>query len=261
MLEQVMLNLVVNARDAMEGQGVRRLGIEVDGGFEALPPGGRAAGPFVTVRVSDTGAGIPAEVLPHIFEPFFTTKEVGRGTGLGLSMVHGIAEQHGGWVSVESRPGEGSSFTVHLPRILEATRSAALRPAGAVGGGTETLLIVEDEPQVRRVAVRTLSKLGYRMLEASTAAEALALLESHRHEVALVLTDIVMPGPMTGFQLAARIEEVRPTVKVIFASGYAAGSARGDVVLVEGINFIAKPYSPALLARIIRDRLDQPPVR
>ena len=214
MIEQVLLNLVVNARDAMEGRGARRLRIEVDGGFQASPPGGRAAGPFVILRVSDTGAGIPAAVLPHIFEPFFTTKEIGRGTGLGLSMVHGIVEQHGGWVSVESRVDEGSSFIVHLPRIPEATRAGAPDPTGAVDGGTETIVIVEDEPQVRRVAVRSLSKLGYRVLEASSAAEALDLMGSRPGEVALVMTDIIMPGAMTGFELAARLRETNPAVKI-----------------------------------------------
>jgi len=260
MIEQVVLNLVVNARDAMVGQTTRHLIVEVECGSLTPPPGGPAPGPFVTLRVSDTGAGISADVLAHIFEPFFTTKEVGRGTGLGLAMVHGIVAQHGGWVSVESRVGEGASFDVHLPRIPEGSASGTASPEGAVAGGTETILIVEDEPQVRQVAVRSLTRLGYRTLEASTAAEALEVVAAYGDDLALVLTDIVMPGAMTGFELAARLGELKPALKILFSSGYSAG-ASGDVALEEGVNFISKPYSPSRLARAVRDRLDRSPTR
>ncbi len=257
MLEQVVLNLAVNARDAMPNGG--RLLIEtaekqVDAGFASARPG-LTPGRHVWLSVTDTGSGISPEVLPRIFEPFFTTKGAGKGTGLGLATVFGIVKQHRGWIEVNSEPGQGANFQIYLP----ASDAAAPEKAVAVAkpdGGTETILLVEDDPVVR-AAARTLLELhGYTVLEAASGDEALPVWEKAGAAVALLLTDLVMPGEMSGQQLARKLQSARPELKVIFTSGYSAEIAGKGIELRGGENFVQKPFPPNQLLQTLRRSLD-----
>jgi PAS domain S-box-containing protein len=260
MLDQVLMNLVVNARDAMPGGG--KIVIEISGAeFDELSmadcPQARI-GSFVCLSVSDTGTGIPPEVLPKIFEPFFTTKEVGQGTGLGLATVFGIVQQHQGWVNVYSEVGQGTTFRVYLPRIVNASEppeeGAASVPAR---GGPETILIVEDNAALRLALRKTLGRLGYQVLDAANGPEALLIWKENRDRIDLLLTDLVMPGGLTGKELAARCLKENPGLKVIYSSGYSAEVVGKDFPLSEDINFLTKPYPARKLAKIIRDSLDR----
>jgi CheY-like chemotaxis protein len=260
MLDQVVMNLSVNARDAMPGGG--RLLIEtserqLDEEFVRLHPDTRP-GRYACLSVSDSGTGIPPEVLPHIFEPFFTTKESGKGTGLGLATVFGIVKQHQGCVEVANNPTCGARFDILLP-LSEATSGppgcAAKSPKPI--GGTETILLVEDEPTVRRLTRRTLERYGYRTLEACNGEEAIAIWQEHGGEVGLLLTDLVMPGGMTGQQLARRLQQDNPRrLKVIFTSGYSAEIVKRGLALQPGERFIQKPCPPQELLEVLRRCLD-----
>ncbi|MDP2055591.1 MAG: response regulator, partial [Acidobacteriota bacterium] len=225
----------------------------VDDGFAAGHPPA-VAGPHVLVSVTDTGVGMTAEVRRQMFDPFFTTKELGRGTGLGLATVDGIVKQAGGWIEVESEPGQGASFRIFLPTVPRDSAYAA--PASPQPGrGTETILVVEDEDGLRQVVTRMLRGAGYTVIHASSARQALALLESHRYQVHLVFTDVVMPG-MSGVDLVTAIVAAQPRIKVLFASGYTDDATMGQVALARGRNFIAKPYTVAGLRERIRGVLD-----
>ena len=260
-LELVVLNLVVNARAAMpEGGEIVITVAPVH--LDATTARHLAARPgeFIRLSVRDTGCGIPPEILPRIFEPFFTTKDVGKGTGLGLATVHGIIEQHHGWIEVESAPGQGTTFHIYLPRRSDAAlASPASQEPGLVRGGTETILMVEDEPALRRLTCRILRDFGYRVLEVSTGLAALELWPQHRAEVALLLTDVIMPEGISGGQLAEQLLAQKPGLKVVYISGYPGGVAGRGLSLREGVNFLKKPYSSTQLGRIIRDRLDAAP--
>jgi len=255
MIEQVLLNLAVNARDAMPAGGDLWLGVEVvtlDESAAARHPAARP-GNFVCLSLRDTGNGIAADHLPHIFEPFFTTKEVGKGTGLGLATVHGIVEQHHGWIEVESEAGRGSAFRVYLPRISGGAGPPAVQhDLSRVRGGHESILVVEDEEAVRTLVVKYLRAQGYHVQEASSGAAALELWREKGGAFDLVLTDLIMPGGVSGTQLAEKLRAGRPALKVIFMSGY-RGSAAGDRV---DANFLQKPFNPAHLASAIRVCLD-----
>ena len=207
MMEQVLLNLVVNARDAMPAGGELAISIDavaLDAAAAARMPGARP-GTFAVLSVQDNGAGIAPEILTHIFEPFFTTKDVGKGTGLGLATVFGIVQQHHGWLIVHSQPGQGATFQIHLPLLAEdvATKAAASEPP-ALRGGHETVLLVEDEPALRKLVIRTLTRLGYRVVDAATGVQALGVWEKNRDDVCLLLTDMVMPDGIGGIELARR---------------------------------------------------------
>jgi CheY-like chemotaxis protein len=214
-------------------------------------------GSFVCLSVSDTGCGIPPEILPRIFEPFFTTKEVGKGTGLGLATVFGIVQQHKGWIHVYSEVGRGTTFRIFLPRLTTAPdKKAAWASLASVRGGHETLLLVEDELPLRTSTRKILSHLGYRVLEAANGAEALELWQRHRPEIRLLLTDLVMPGGMTGRELAEQLLQQDARLKVVYTSGYSAEIIGKDLVLEEGVNYLPKPFESRKLAEIIRHRLD-----
>jgi PAS domain S-box-containing protein len=260
MIDQLLLNLAVNARDAMPSGGQIRIETssvefdEVTAGrtFRARP------GSFVCLSVTDTGCGISPEILPHIFEPFFTTKEVGQGTGLGLATVLGIVQQHKGWINVQSEVGKGTAFRVFLPRLNLTVDTKFIRFSPAsLRGGDETILLVEDEPSLRASVRTALSRLGYRVLEAATGNEALAVWQQHRAEIHLLLTDMVMPGGMTGKELAAQLLQQSPKLKVIYASGYSLEVGGKNFPLEDGINFLNKPFQAQKLAKTVRRCLDQ----
>ena len=260
MMEQVLLNLAVNARDAMPNGGElcvsTRLSLATTP--DAVRPADLPTGAYVCLSVRDTGTGIAAQTLPRIFEPFFTTKEAGKGTGLGLATVYGIVKQHGGGIAVDSTPGYGATFHVYLPLAERPVAAAAPRPVESMGGGDECLLVVEDERAVRDLVVRVLKQHGYRVLAATSGAEALELWQAHRAEIALLVTDVVMPGGLTGLELATRLSADRPDLRVVFTSGYSRETSAGAVSLVPGIDFLEKPYHVRQLLSIVRRRLDAP---
>jgi CheY-like chemotaxis protein len=194
--------------------------------------------------------------LSHMFEPFFTTKETGKGTGLGLATVYGIIKQHQGWVLVESQVEQGSTFTIFLPSVLKPAAAAPGQIPSAMSVGGETILVVEDEPALRELVVNILELCGYRILQAGTGPAALQVWEQHKNEINLLLTDMVMPEGMSGRQLAERLLAEDPGLKVIYTSGYSPGMAGKDIALLEGFNFLAKPYPPSRLAHIVRECLD-----
>ena len=255
MFEQVLLNLVVNSRDAMPGGGRLTLATAlVTLGSGTPPPGSEATpGTYVRLSVTDTGTGIAPEHLPHIFEPFFTTKEVGKGTGLGLATVYGIVKQHRGWIELKSALGEGTTFHVHFP---VAERPVVARPAAAPSNelprGHESVLVVEDEPALRSLAKLVLQRCGYTVFEAGSGVSALKVWAAQRDQIRLLLTDMVMPDGMTGGELAARLQVEDPGLKVILTSGYSA-----EATDTAATGFLAKPYSPIKLARIVRECLDR----
>jgi CheY-like chemotaxis protein len=259
MLDQVLLNLVVNARDAMPDGGrltietSKRLLTETD--CLAIPD--TTPGRYVSLRVVDTGKGITPEVVPHIFEPFFTTKEPGKGTGLGLATVFGIVKQHGGAIQVESTVQLGTAFTVLLRADERASDPSATDDTNnAPKGGSETILLVEDEPSLRILTRIILERAGYRVLEAANGPEANQAWGTVDGAVDLLLTDIVMPEGVSGHELAAQLRVQRPRLKVIFTSGYSADVAGRELNLQTGQNFIQKPCSTTRLLGAVRLSLD-----
>jgi two-component system, cell cycle sensor histidine kinase and response regulator CckA len=264
MLDQVLMNLCVNARDAMPQGGA--LAIKTELVAVDLVNVGRHAqarlGRFICLSVKDTGCGIAPGNLSRIFEPFFTTKAAGHGTGLGLSIIYGIVNQHRGWTEVSSQLGVGTIFRIFLP-CAEGLGSTVKDNSAdrTLPGGTETILLVEDEEPVRCLARRLLKRLGYRVLEACSGAEALSLWTEHGTEVDLVLTDIVMPQGITGRELAVQLKARKPRLKVIYMSGYIPNHAGDCEPLLEGINFLQKPYDLFKLAHTVRENLDGKPTQ
>jgi CheY-like chemotaxis protein len=257
-LEQVIVNLAVNARDAMPRGG--RLTIET-ADVEMPETRGRdlatvPAGPYVMLAITDSGTGMDEETKARIFEPFFTTKEQGKGTGLGLATVYGIVKQSGGFVWVYSEPGHGTTFKIYLPRVTEATTPAKVgqQPAGPVGG-SETILLVEDDEMVRVLAHRMLTARGHTVLVASRGDEALRLMEERSDAIDLLVTDVVMPG-MNGRELATRVLALRPGIKVLYLSGYTDDAIVRHGMLEPGVAFLQKPFTPDTLLRKVREVLD-----
>jgi signal transduction histidine kinase len=256
-LEQVLVNLVVNARDAMPGGGtltIETANVSLDEGYARLHPG-LESGDYVMLAVTDTGTGMTDEVKSHLFEPFFTTKGVGKGTGLGLSTVYGIVKQHGGYTYVYSELGKGSTFKVYLPAVEAEAEGLSRRDAeGYLPKGSETVLVVEDEATVRGFIVRTLAELGYKPLEAINGEEALRVAREHHGPIHLLLTDVVMPQ-MGGKELGAQMRVERPDIRVLFASGYTDSTIVHDGILDKGLAFLQKPFTTATLARKVREVL------
>jgi PAS domain S-box-containing protein len=260
-IAQVLINLAVNARDAMPDGGKLTIAtaVVIDANDDADEHSGRGAVTHVVLRVVDTGHGMPDDVRAHIFEPFFTTKEVGKGTGLGLATVYGIVRQSGGHITVESALGAGTTFHVSLPAIdAEVSESGLVMDGGAVaGGGSETILLVEDNDAVRGLARQTLTRYGYSVLDAANAEEALAIASTRLDQISLVVTDIVMPG-MNGRALARRLRADRPDVRIIFTSGYTNDMTTPPDQGGPGTAFLHKPFAPSLLGRTVRELIDRP---
>jgi CheY-like chemotaxis protein len=259
-LEQVLVNLAVNARDAMPSGGVLTVTTkngEIDAAMAKSHPELRP-GPAVMIEVADTGHGMDAETLSHAFEPFFTTKARGKGTGLGLSMVFGIVKQSGGDISVESQPGQGTMFRICFPAAQEQkTQRPSPRETAAAPRGSETILLVEDDARVRDLAREILRGGGYEVLSASDAATAAHVAAEHRGPLHLLVTDVVMPGE-SGPQLAERLSSWRPGLKILYISGYAGEIVSRHLDLRPGIAFLPKPFTREILLRKVRETLDAP---
>lgn len=252
-VENALLNLAINARDAMNGHG--RLTIEAGNAFLDDPYAARhaevAPGQYVMLAVTDTGCGIPEDVVEHVFEPFFTTKPEGQGTGLGLSMVYGFVKQSGGHVKIYSEPGQGTTVRAYLPRARQAEDVVTVVETGPGVGGTETVLVVEDDDDVRATVVEMLCDLGYRVLKARDAQSALAIVESGV-PIDLLFTDVVMPGPLRSPELARRAQERLPGIAVLFTSGYTENAIVHGGRLDHGVELLSKPYTREALARKVR---------
>jgi signal transduction histidine kinase/ActR/RegA family two-component response regulator len=259
-LEQVLVNLALNARDAMEPGGRLVIAgsiVEIDDGTPPSSVVEIRTGRYVRIRVTDTGQGMSPEAREHAFEPFYTTKPLGQGTGLGLSTVYGIIKQSGGYVWIDSRLGEGTTITVDLPAVSEALPAPAERAPGP-SRGRETVLVVEDEPLVRRLARRALEEHGYTVLEAADGREAIAELASGEHPIGLVLSDLVMPR-MSGRELGQEIARRYPGLPVLFMSGYTGEDVRSRGLLEGSAPFVQKPCTADALARRVRTMLDGNP--
>jgi len=260
-LSQIIMNLAINARDAMPLGG--KLTFETDNvtfdGEYARHHVSTIPGDYVLMSVSDTGTGMNADTQAHIFEPFFTTKEAGQGTGLGLATVYGIVKQSGGNIWVYSEEGVGTTFKVYFPRVIEKSEAEAAKNTPEESpGGTETILLVEDEEMVRMLARRILEECGYTVLEAGNGAQALALCDKHEGHIDMLMTDVVMPH-MGGREVAERMAQMYPEMRILFTSGYTDDAVVRHGVIETGMNFIQKPFTLDALARKIREVLDAPP--
>jgi PAS domain S-box-containing protein len=261
-LEQILLNLAVNARDAMPRGG--QLFITTDTVMVDEDHARRnreaACGKFVVLSVSDSGSGIASEHLPHVFDPFFTTKEVGKGIGLGLSIVYGIVKQHAGWIEIDTAVGKGTTVRVFLP-AQESTVEAGAAPAvaGKMRVGTETVLLVEDESSLRGPVRSILERQGFHVLEAGSGVEALAVWRHHQSSIDLLLVDVVMPDGMSGPDLAETLRVDNPRLRVLFTSGYTADVAGLHWPMKKGVSFLQKPYHADKLVDAVRDCLDSAP--
>lgn len=261
MIEQVLLNLAVNSRDAMPNGGkltVTTRTLDIDQAYVDQHPDARL-GKFVCVSVTDTGCGMSPETLARVFEPFFTTKEVGKGTGLGLATVYGIVKQHQGWVEVSSRLGIGTTFKFYLPPSMQSAEpTPETADAARTPGGCETILLVEDEPVLRELARMILQDYDYVVLEAGNGVEALKVWDEHNGRIDLLLTDMVMPEGMNGRELAEKLKVRNPNLKVIYTSGYSFDAIGNEASLGEA-RFLQKPYPPPQLAQTVRECLDTKP--
>jgi len=257
-IEQVIMNLALNARDAMPNGGKLTLetaNITLD---ETYAQRHRPAEPgrYVMLAVTDTGHGMSAETQARIFEPFYTTKEIGKGTGLGLSMVYGIIKQSGGNIWVYSEPDRGTSFKIYLPRVDQPVElTGAETRSKTVQRGTETILLVEDDPQLRQLSSSVLTHCGYKVLAAGGPEEGLAICKENHRDIRLLVTDVVMPR-MNGRQLAEQIAQISPSVKVLYISGYTSNAIVHYGVLDPGLWFLPKPFTLSALVAKVREVLD-----
>ena len=257
-LEQIMLNLAINARDAMPGGGQLRFETAnvTLADDDISPQLELQAGDYVRLTVSDTGIGMSAEVKAHIFEPFFTTKELGQGTGLGLATVYGIVRQSRGFIWVDSEPGQGTTFEIYLPRVAEAVKPQPRpEPMSALHRGSETILLVEDEPHVRELVAEVLSRQGYQVIVAADGTEALGLVQEFNGQFDLLVTDVIMPQ-LNGPELVGRLKETLPDLKILYVSGYTDEMIAYHGVLGPDVALLSKPFSPMLLTQKVRQVLE-----
>jgi CheY-like chemotaxis protein len=256
--EQLLVNLAVNARDAMPDGGtltIRTDNVILDEKFQALHPE-VIPGAYLQVIVRDTGSGVEPGVREHIFEPFFTTKPTGEGTGLGLATCHGIVKQNGGHIWLLAEPGKGSTFEIYLPRTEASDAIVETAPrVGGTLGGDETILLVEDEEPVRKLCAGALERLGYKVISAATGRQGLEHAARHAGPIDALVTDVVLPD-MRGPELAEKLQDARPDLAVLFASGYTRDASASDGVLEEGVNFLQKPYTLSKLGAELRRVLD-----
>jgi len=259
MMEQVLLNLCTNAREASAKGGIVTVGTKLED-FEGVTTKSRPdarVGRFVCLSVADTACGMGETVLKKIFEPFFTTKGTGTGSGLGLATVYGIILKHEGWVEVESTPGKGSLFRIYLPAVNAPPNAAAFgRRAKEIKGGSETILLVEDEAAVRRPTAMCLRKLGYGVLEASNGSEAQKVWEQHRKKISLLFTDMELGGLVSGLDLAKQFRKDERLLRVIISSGYSVDLSSNSSKALSGLTYYAKPHNPASMAKVVRQCLD-----
>jgi CheY-like chemotaxis protein len=257
-IEQILMNLVVNARDAMPGGGKLTIDLtNADLGEDYTRNHlGARSGPHVMLAVSDTGTGMDKTTMSRLFEPFFTTKEKGKGTGLGLSTVYGIVKQSGGNIYVYSEPGQGTTFKIYLPRVdEEAERVAVGVPSAFQRGGSETILVVEDEDMVRQLILRVLKQGGYNVLEARNPQEAIGICRERKEPISLLMSDVVLPK-MDGRTLSGKLTSLHSEMKVIYMSGYTDDVVVHHGMLDPGIEFIEKPMTPDIIRRKVREVLD-----
>ncbi len=253
----MLMNLCINARDAMPSGGRLTLSVErveLSERYCALHTEVKP-GLHVVFSLADTGCGMTPEVRKRIFEPFFTTKEVGRGTGLGLSMVYGIVQQHEGAINVYSEPGTGTTFKIYLPLVAGPSSIVEESVPLAARAGTETILLAEDEPLVRNLAVRILRGAGYTVLTAADGAQAVEIFESHADAISLALLDAMMPK-LNGHQVCQRIRLVKPDLPVVFCSGYDSQTGQLEFLLEKEVRLVQKPFDPETLLRAVREVLD-----
>ena len=252
--EQVVMNMVVNARDAMPDGG--KLTIETSNVSLQTQQPDLKPGPHVLMAISDTGIGMTPETQSHIFEPFFTTKESGKGTGLGLATAYGIVKQSNGGIRVYSEPGQGTTFRIYLPRVDQPLEAAAAEPITVHSmNGTETVLVVEDDPEVRKLICEILRGRGYRVLETRTGDEAVQVAQSHQGPVQLVLTDVILPE-ISGPDIVKGVKQYKPGIRALYISGYTDEAVLRHGMLEKGVTFLSKPFMPEMLVRKVREVLD-----
>jgi signal transduction histidine kinase/CheY-like chemotaxis protein len=257
MIEQVLMNLCVNARDAMPKGGsvtIETRDVSFDEAYCARYPWARP-GRFALLSIQDTGCGMDADTLEHIFEPFFSTKEVGKGTGLGLATVYGIVQGHDGMIQVASEPGQGTTFQIFFPSFEKKDTSGTSQIEEPVPHGQETILVAEDNEMVRNLVKLVLEQAGYQVLAAEDGQEAVSLFERHAQNIHLLFLDVVMPN-LGGREVLERIRKIRPSVPVLFASGYNEDAIHTDFVLKDGFHFVQKPYQVKDLLQKVRTALD-----
>jgi CheY-like chemotaxis protein len=257
-IDQILANLCINARDAIAGVGklTIKTGRKTFDEEYCNEHAGFIPGDFVLLAVSDNGCGMDKDTLDNLFEPFFTTKEVGKGTGLGLATVYGIVKQNNGFINIYSEPGQGSTFKIYLPRlVVDKDIDKAVPEKKAAAGGTETILLVEDEPSILRMTRMMLERKGYTVLAATTPAEAVKKAKNHSDSIDLLMTDVIMPE-MNGRDLAERITTFYPGISLLFMSGYTADVIANQGMLDDGVAFIQKPFSMADMTEKVREVLD-----
>ena len=258
-MEQILMNLATNARDAMPDGGVLTMGTEtmrMDTEYIKTHGYGKP-GEYVLVSVTDTGAGMDEKTRERIFEPFFTTKEIGKGTGLGLAMVYGIVKQHKGYINVYSEIGKGTTFKIYLPLVeTNIVEEAKTKEVITLIGGTETILLAEDDIEVRKLMRNVLEEFGYKIIEAEDGEDAVNKFAENRDSVQLLILDVVMPNK-NGKEAYEDIKKLRADVRALFISGYTANIIHERGILEEGINFISKPVSPGELLKTVREVLDK----
>ncbi|EKD37212.1 MAG: hypothetical protein ACD_75C01215G0001, partial [uncultured bacterium] len=256
-IEQVLMNLATNARDAMPGGGeltIKTEAVQLDEEFHRMHGYGMP-GRYALITVTDTGTGMDPETQQKIFEPFFTTKLPGRGTGLGLSIVYGIIKQHGGYVTIFSQRGFGTTFSIYLPLNVEKPQTVEQAATFVPQGGSETIFVVEDDASVGRLVESVLKRYGYNVILAGSGEEALEIYQSRSHDISLALLDVIMPK-MNGKELCEKLRERSPQLKVLFLSGYTADLIQDKGIAMDGIDLIRKPAKPMELARKVREMLD-----